>query len=162
MLASGCTKSNAVRLGEMTDQQRAELEQRVIDAGRQGFQYRYESIRVPDEEAARRARNSLLDRFVHFMSSHVVLDFLSEVTDNDLPEFADGQATSYSPGHFLTSHDDDVAGKGRSCGLCIRPRAYMAGGMGRTADVPRGRRKYRGSLCPCDGCATIVCRAKAA
>lgn len=25
----------------------------------------------------------------------------------------DGQATRYLPGHFLTGHDDDVAGKGR-------------------------------------------------
>jgi SM-20-related protein len=101
------------RLAEMTERQHAELEQRIIEAGRQGFQYRYESIRVPDDNADRLRRGSLLDRFVGFMSSPAVLDFLSEITGNEHPDFADGQATAYSSGHFLTSHDDDVAGKGR-------------------------------------------------
>jgi SM-20-related protein len=101
------------RLAEMTAPQLAELDKRVIEAGRQGFQYRYESIRVSDDDFARIERDSLLDRFVRFMSSRPVLDFLSEITDNHLPEFADGQATAYAPGHFLTSHDDDIAGKGR-------------------------------------------------
>jgi Rps23 Pro-64 3,4-dihydroxylase Tpa1-like proline 4-hydroxylase len=101
------------RFAEMTLEQREELDRRVIEAGRRGFQYRYEAVRVPDDDADRRKRNSLLDRFVRFMSSPTVLDFLSHITDNDRLEFADGQATSYSPGHFLTSHDDDVTGKGR-------------------------------------------------
>jgi SM-20-related protein len=101
------------RFAEMTAEQRYELDRRVIEAGRRGFQYRYEAARVPDEDSERRKRDSLLDRFVQFMSSPTVLDFLSEITDNNQLEFADGQATSYSPGHFLTSHDDDVAGKGR-------------------------------------------------
>ena len=63
----------------MTEQQRAELDLRVIEAGRQGFQYRYESIRVPDEDAERLRQDSLLDRFVRFMSSREVLDFLSNI-----------------------------------------------------------------------------------
>lgn len=101
------------RLAEMTEQQHIELEKRVNDAGRQGFQYRYKAIRTPDDYAERLLRDALLDRFVCFMSSRPVLDFISEITDNHCLEFADGQATAYSPGHFLTSHDDDVAGKGR-------------------------------------------------
>jgi SM-20-related protein len=101
------------RISEMTKDQLGELERRVIDAGRQGFQYRYEAVRVPDDDTERQRRDSLLDRFVAFMSSQPVLDFLSEIIGNNEVEFADGQATAYSPGHFLTSHDDDVEGKGR-------------------------------------------------
>ncbi|MEQ1724943.1 MAG: 2OG-Fe(II) oxygenase family protein [Sphingopyxis sp.] len=98
---------------QLTQEQRDELDRRVIDAGRKGFQYRYESIRVPDGEPERQARANMLDRFIGFMSSAPVLNLLSFITGEDGIAFADGQATAFSPGHFLTRHDDDVAGKGR-------------------------------------------------
>lgn len=107
------------QLKNMTKQQSVELETRVVSAGREGFQFRYEAIRSPDDERERLNRDTLLDRFVTFMSSRSVLKFLSEITGNDRLEFADGQATAYSPGHFLTSHDDDVAGKGRQAAFVL-------------------------------------------
>lgn len=97
----------------LTQQQIAELDARVNDAARHGFQYRYESVRVPDEAAEREKRNTLLDRFVDFMSSPEVLELMAQITAVDDLGFADGQATAYSPGHFLTRHDDDVTGKQR-------------------------------------------------
>lgn len=93
--------------------QRQELDDRVIAAARQGFHYRYESIRVPDDPAARDSAASMLDRFAGFMSSPAVLELIGEISGLDGLDFADGQATAYSPGHFLTAHDDDVAGKQR-------------------------------------------------
>lgn len=97
----------------LTAAQREELERRVAAAARAGFQFRFESVRVADDEASRRARASLLDEFALFMSSEPVLRLLRAVTGAPDIGFADAQATCYGTGHFLTAHDDDVAGKGR-------------------------------------------------
>lgn len=97
----------------MSDAQRAELERRVAAAAIGGFQYRFESIRVPDDEPGRERRNSLLDRFALFMSSAEALAALRTITGSPDIAFADAQATRYGPGHFLTSHDDDIEGKNR-------------------------------------------------
>lgn len=97
----------------LSEQQRRELDARVAAEARGGFQYRYESIRVPDDDAERRRRGTALDAFVRFMSSDVVLELVARITGNHDLHFADGQATAYSSGHFLTLHDDDVKGKHR-------------------------------------------------
>lgn len=93
--------------------QKRELDERVIRAARDGFHYRYESIRVPDDEAGRESGGTLLDSFVSFLSSEPVLQLVRAVTGADDIGFADGQATAYSSGHFLTRHDDDAEGKER-------------------------------------------------
>lgn len=100
----------AVRV--MTADQKDGLDARVADAARHGFQYRYESIRVPDDPAARNPASPLA-AFVSFMSSQPVLELIAAITGIGDLGFADGQATAYGPGDFLTRHDDDVAGKQR-------------------------------------------------
>lgn len=95
---------------QMTDDQRAKLDALVIQSARSGFHYRYESIRVPDDD---RSRSDLVTQFVHFMASAEATGFFRAVTGIDDISFADGQATAYSPGHFLTAHSDDVEGKNR-------------------------------------------------
>ena len=91
----------------------AALDEAVYVGARRGFQYRYESIRVPDDPAARHASSDPLAAFAAFMSSGEARDLLRSVAGCDAIEFADAQATAYSPGDFLTAHDDDVPGKGR-------------------------------------------------
>ncbi|HEX8527549.1 2OG-Fe(II) oxygenase [Allosphingosinicella sp.] len=98
---------------EMTEEQKARLDASVAGAARSGFQYRYETIRVPDDPDQRDGSGAALDRFVDFMSSGPVVGLMRRITGHSDIEFADGQATSYSPGHFLTAHDDDVEGKNR-------------------------------------------------
>lgn len=99
-------------LQTMTAEQKDGLDARVVDAARHGFQYRYEGIRVPDDPAVRNAADPLA-AFVEFMSSRPVLDLIAAITGIADLGFADGQATAYGPGDFLTRHDDDVAGKRR-------------------------------------------------
>lgn len=96
----------------LTPEQREMLELKIGESAVRGFQYRYESIRVPDAPEARVASGSLLDAFGTFMASEPVLAQLRHITGHDL-DFADAQATAYGAGHFLTRHDDDVSGKGR-------------------------------------------------
>lgn len=97
----------------MTSQQWGALNQAVLEAARHGFQFRYGSIRVPDEEQTRRQSPHLLDAFVHFMAGPEVLALVRAITGSEAIGFADGQATRYVSGDFLTGHDDGVAGKNR-------------------------------------------------
>jgi Rps23 Pro-64 3,4-dihydroxylase Tpa1-like proline 4-hydroxylase len=97
----------------MSEQQHAALDEAIYAAARTGFQYRYETIRVPDEEAARCASDDALASFASWLSSDAPRDFLRTVTGAAEIEFADAQATAYGPGDFLTGHDDAVAGRNR-------------------------------------------------
>ena len=89
------------------------LDDAVFAGARQGFQHRYEAIRIPDEAEARAASRDLLAAFAAWLSRGEARDLLREVTGFDAIDFADAQATAYGPGDFLTAHDDDVAGKQR-------------------------------------------------
>ncbi len=97
-------------MAALTDQQRETLERKVGESAMHGFQYRYESVRVPDDPDP--DSGDLLERFAAFLSSSPVIALLRRITAAPI-DFADAQATAYGPGHFLTRHDDDVAGKGR-------------------------------------------------
>ena len=103
----------------LSEDQRESLNQAVYAQARNGFQYRYETLRVPDEAEERAASDDILCRFASFMSGGTARDFLRKVIDDQRVQFADAQATAYSPGDFLTSHDDDVAGKNRSAAYVL-------------------------------------------
>lgn len=96
--------------GALEPGQRADLDRLIVAAARDGFQYRYETIRVPDGGNA--GADDPAARFVAFLSSPAVLERLNHVMGAEA-DFADGQATRYAEGHFLTRHDDDVEGKRR-------------------------------------------------
>lgn len=98
---------------ELTGERERQLELAVYSAARKGFQFRFETIRVPDRDADRAADQTPLSQFARFLSSPATIKFLRTVTGFEDLSFADAQATAYGPGHFLTAHDDDVAGKKR-------------------------------------------------
>jgi len=97
----------------MTPEQRDGLEQAVLAGARAGFQYRYEALRLPDGHLPPPAGDSLIAGWPAFLSGGAVRDLLRAITGADDIEFADGQATAYAPGDFLTGHDDAVPGKHR-------------------------------------------------
>lgn len=97
----------------MTDDQRAELDQRINMAARNGFQFRFASLRVPDAIAERRPSDDILHAFAEFMRSDPVMQFLRKITGKAAIVYADAQGTAFHPGDFLTGHDDDVEGKSR-------------------------------------------------
>ena len=96
----------------MSPKQRTALDERVFEGARLGFQYRYEGLRVPEEEREK-SGGALLADFADLMSSDPMLEMLRAVTGYQELSFTDGHATSYGPGDFLTGHDDDVPGKNR-------------------------------------------------
>ncbi|MBH9536359.1 2OG-Fe(II) oxygenase [Novosphingopyxis sp. YJ-S2-01] len=97
----------------MSDVQSAALDEAVYAGARYDFQFRYEAIRVPDKDEERRACVDCLSEFAHFLSMGAARDALRRITAVPSIRFADAQATAYSPGDFLTGHDDAVAGKKR-------------------------------------------------
>lgn len=102
-------------LGTWPAERKAALERQIVDGGRHGFQFRYDTIRLPEYGAA--VGNGEVPPavcgFVDFLSSGPALDFLRALTGMDDIAFADGHATRYRPGHFLTAHDDLNQGMGR-------------------------------------------------
>lgn len=93
--------------------QAARLDAAVHAAARDGFQFRFGSIRVPDADAARAADGQALAAFARFLSGPEVLGLMADVLGPSDIAFADAQATRYGPGDFLTAHDDAVEGKHR-------------------------------------------------
>lgn len=112
--ADGCCieLDRTTRAGLDADRARA-LDDAVYAQARAGFQYRYESLRVPDGASERAASDDAVFRFAEAMSRGEIREFLRGVTGAGDVEFADAQATAYSPGDFLTGHDDAVTGKSR-------------------------------------------------
>ena len=104
--------SRAVR-SQMPDARQRALDDAVMQGACEGFQHRYESIRLCDDPAALRPGGDAATAFALWLSSSGVLDFLRAITARPAIDFADAQATSYAPGDFLTGHDDQVAGKAR-------------------------------------------------
>lgn len=97
----------------LSAEQQADLDNAVYAGARSGFQFRYESIRVPDEPKQRTASNDPLAAFAAWLSQGAARDFLRTVTGEPEIAYADAQATAYAPGDFLTAHDDAVPGKHR-------------------------------------------------
>jgi Rps23 Pro-64 3,4-dihydroxylase Tpa1-like proline 4-hydroxylase len=97
----------------LTAEEKANLEQEIYKRARDGFQFKYEYIFASDGRRKPAVGARLLDEFASFMSSEPMLEFLRRVTGFRDITYADAQATAYGPGHFLTAHDDDVAGKNR-------------------------------------------------
>lgn len=89
------------------------LDDAVYAQARQGFQYRFETVRVPDSASERAAGDDIVFRFAEMMSAGEGRDFLRAVTGADDIQYADAQGTAYSPGDFLTGHDDKIEGKSR-------------------------------------------------
>ena len=104
----GCNELEA-----MDEQQRVMLDRKIDAEAADGFQFRFDTIRVPDCEDDRSAMARTVADFASFLSSAAMVDWFRSVTRCKQIEFADCQATRYRNGAFLTRHDDAVEGKQR-------------------------------------------------
>lgn len=85
-----------------------------IAAGAQrGFQYAYDNYPVGDIAADGGALPPLLAGVHDLVAAGGFVAFLRDLTGDTRIATADLQATRYRPGHFLTTHDDQVDGKHR-------------------------------------------------
>lgn len=97
---------------ELGKEKQAKLDRAVVLGGRYGFQFRYDTIRLPAAKESG-AAPSMLSEFAAFLSSPAMVEFMRTLTGADDIDFADAHASRYRPGHFLTAHDDAVDTMGR-------------------------------------------------
>lgn len=87
------------------------IEREIYERARDGFQYSYAALRVPQQ--GEQSGDPVLEAIAELMKSPDVVGFLEAVTGVPEPYFVDGQVTAYGTGDFLTGHDDDVQGSRR-------------------------------------------------
>lgn len=97
----------------LTEKQRLDLEDTVYKAAQRSFQFKYETIRIPDGVTGRTSLDSPVADFAQFLSSQPIIDMFSRITSCGDLGFADAQATAYRNGDFLTAHHDEADGKQR-------------------------------------------------
>ena len=98
---------------DLPQAKKSELDDAIYASARTGFQYRYETIRVPDSKAEREASSDPLFKLAQDLSTGPSLEALRRITGAPEINYADAQGTAYSPGDFLTGHDDRFEGKNR-------------------------------------------------
>lgn len=100
-------------LERMNEEQRRTLDRKTDEQAAEGFQFRFDTIRVPDDELDRASQATILTQFASFLSSPDTVEWFRRITGRQAIDFADAQATRYRNGAYLTRHDDAVEGKQR-------------------------------------------------
>lgn len=93
--------------------------EKVERAARSGFSYRYANFRLFENYQEGKHRDLYLMRLLEFLNSVPFRDLMRRITGDDQVDYADGQATLYRAGDFLTRHDDAVEGKNRRAAYVI-------------------------------------------
>ena len=83
------------------------------EAARAGFAFQYDKHQMSERGEAYPDPAHYLATVTAFLNGAPFLNFCRAVTGMADIASADAQATCYRPGHFLTRHDDDIAGLGR-------------------------------------------------
>jgi len=89
-----------------------EFKHSIYASAQNDFGYMYKNYPIFDLVEAGTCEQEL-EAFLKFINNEAVLSAVSRITGLENIEYADAQATRYEPGHFLTSHDDQVTGKKR-------------------------------------------------
>lgn len=92
---------------------RRQMIQAIEVKAKDGFQYLFDTYPVSDELEEGRRLGLASEAVYDFMNSEPGLGFLRRLTGEPRIAYVDAQCTRYLPGHFLTEHDDDLAGKHR-------------------------------------------------
>jgi SM-20-related protein len=96
----------------------ARIDRDAYTRGRDGFQYRYEALRVPNVDEPIDS-DDMLSPFAQFQHSPEMLGLIEDITGQAPGRFINGQATSYGVGDFLTGHDDDAEGEYRMAAFVL-------------------------------------------
>ena len=101
----------AVEVAALSGGQQSALNAQLHRSAEDGFQFVYKTARL--SERGEIPDGHPLAAAVALLNSPEFLDLARAITGDAEIAFADAQATCYEAGHFLTRHDDAVAGKNR-------------------------------------------------
>jgi len=102
---------DAAGMSDLSKDSRKRFFDIVHDQAKTKFQYLFNNYPIYDVYHHKTAPAHFLNEVFEFLNGHEFLTLVRTVTDDPSIGFADAQATCYEPGHFLTTHDDNVAGK---------------------------------------------------
>ncbi len=93
--------------------QRQKLTKLIYQQASNGFQYCYKAIPIYDIYHRKLLPGHFFNELFEFLNGKDFLSLVRGITGFEHIGFTDAQATCYEKEHFLTSHDDNVKGKGR-------------------------------------------------
>lgn len=100
-------------LEAMAPGERADLEARVHTSATDAFRYMFDTVRISQDTLNGLDVAPALAQARDFLNSDAFLVFVRRMTGDDRIVYADSMATRYTPGHFLTAHDDEAPGRDR-------------------------------------------------
>jgi len=104
---------SAEQLSSMRKEDLNRLQKAIFSQAQDDFQYSYHNYPIYDAYQAGLNKGHVLHRFYEWLNSDEFLSFARAATGFDDIDMVDAQATRYSPGHFLSVHDDTLEGKNR-------------------------------------------------
>ncbi|SEK29741.1 Proline 4-hydroxylase (includes Rps23 Pro-64 3,4-dihydroxylase Tpa1), contains SM-20 domain [Roseateles sp. YR242] len=115
--ANGDRRLTGEQLRSLTPEQRWQLTEGIHSVAREGFQFSFFSDSLV--EALQQGRNDLLARFMRWMADEEFLSRMRQLSGDEAINGVYAQATLYSRGNFLTSHDDHVEREDRRIAYVI-------------------------------------------
>lgn len=112
--------SDAGAVAKWPQSKRRKLDKAIHTEAVTGFQYRFANVPIYDIYHQQSLPGDFFNHVFEFLNNDGFLNRVRAITGDERFAFADAQATCYRAGDFLTSHNDEVAGKNR----CI---AYVLG-----------------------------------
>ena len=110
---------NARAVDGWTAKQKEDLSRIVHTQASNGFQYLYENIPVYDIYHSNLLPGHFFNQIIEFLNSAQTLNYFRTLLSEPNISFADAQITRFGAGHFLNTHDDNVAGKNRVAAFVI-------------------------------------------
>lgn len=104
--AQGDRRLTGEQLRALTPAQRAQLTEGIHSVAREGFQFSFFSDSLV--AAVKDGRSDLLARFMRWMAGEDFLSRMRQLSGDARINGVYAQATLYSRGNFLTTHDDHV------------------------------------------------------
>lgn len=111
---------DARRMDQLSAKRKAALDERIVlEAKDSGFQYCFDRFPLYDQGRAAKLGDPTLAAAYQLLRSEEFLELGRQLTDCPAIEFADGQATRYQRGHYLTQHTDYDQGMKRIAAYVI-------------------------------------------
>ncbi len=132
----------------MTPQQLNEIRMAAYAGAQKGFQYLYENYPVYDAYHAGQCAKPF-DTLFEFLNSAPFISFVRTVTGHADINFADAQLTKFSPGDFLTIHDDNIYGKDRRAAFVLNLTPEWQPDWGGILQFFDKKKHVEGGFTPC-------------